>query len=133
MIIGPGAGLERQAPLVIPDTAPLVTGRRAIVYVAVPGEKGMFEGRVVVLGPRAKNYYVVKEGLKEGEQVVVNGSFKIDSALQILSRPSMINSIKTDQVRMTPPVAVSDAVKAAPGDEGKNKQTSSPKLDSRIR
>ena len=42
MVIGPGAGLERQAPLVIPDTAPLVTGRRAIVYVAVPGEKGMF-------------------------------------------------------------------------------------------
>jgi len=114
VVIGPGAGLEMQAPLVIPDTAPLVTGRRAVVYVAVPGERGMFEGREVVLGPRAKNYYVIKEGLREGEQVVVNGSFKIDSALQILAKPSMINSIETDQVRMQIPAADSATVNAAP-------------------
>jgi Cu(I)/Ag(I) efflux system membrane fusion protein len=119
MVIGPGAGLELQAPLVIPDTAPLVTGRRAVVYVAVPGERGMFEGREVVLGPRAKNHYVIKEGLREGEQVVVNGSFKIDSALQILAKPSMINSIKTDQVRMQPSAADSAAVNAAPADDQK--------------
>ncbi len=105
MVSGPGAVPEKQAPLVIPDTAPLITGRRAVVYVAVPGEKGTFEGREVVLGPWAKDYYVVREGLKEGEQVVVNGSFKIDSALQILARPSMINSVKTDQVRMQLPAA----------------------------
>ena len=95
----PGAAPGKQAPMVIPATAPLLTGKRAVVYVAVPGEKGLFEGREVVLGPRAKDYYVVKEGLKEGEQVVVNGNFKIDSALQILGRPSMINSIATDQVQ----------------------------------
>ena len=111
---GPGAAPGKQAPLVIPATAPLLTGKRAVVYVAVPGEKGMFEGREVVLGPRAKNYYVVKEGLKEGEQVVVNGSFKIDSALQILGQPSLINSIETDQVRMQIPVADSATVNAAP-------------------
>ena len=105
MVSGPGAAPERQAPLVIPAAAALITGRRAMVYVAVPGEKGMFEGREVVLGPRAKNYYVVREGLKEGEQVVVNGSFKIDSALQILAKPSLINSIETDQVRMQIPAA----------------------------
>jgi membrane fusion protein, copper/silver efflux system len=94
-----GTGPGKHAPLVIPAAAPLLTGKRAVVYVAVPGEKGLFEGREIVLGLRAKDYYVVKDGLKEGEQVVVNGNFKIDSALQILARPSMINSVAADQVR----------------------------------
>ena len=116
---GSGAAPGKQAPLVIPATAPLLTGKRAVVYVAVPGEKGMFEGREVVLGPRAKKYYVVREGLKEGEQVVVNGSFKIDSALQILAKPSLINSIETDQVRMQIPFADSATVNAAPADAQK--------------
>ena len=114
MVSGPGAAPGKQAPLVIPAAAALITGKRAVVYVAVPGEKGMFEGREVVLGPRAKNYYVVREGLKEGEQVVVNGSFKIDSALQILGKPSLINSIETDQVRMQIPAADSATVNASP-------------------
>lgn len=104
-ISAPGTLPGKQAPLVIPASAPLLTGKRAVVYIAVPGEKGLFEGREVVLGPRAKDYYVVKEGLKEGEQVVVNGNFKIDSALQILGRPSMINSIATDRVQRQLPDA----------------------------
>jgi len=33
---------------------------------------------------------VVERGLAEGERVVVNGNFKIDSALQIQARPSMM-------------------------------------------
>lgn len=79
-----------EPPLVIPASAPLITGRRALVYVAPPDEEGVFEGREVVLGPKAKDHYVVREGLNEGEQVVVNGNFKIDSAVQILARPSMM-------------------------------------------
>jgi membrane fusion protein, copper/silver efflux system len=79
---------EKSAPLVIPDTAPLITGKRAVVYVAC--EEGMFEGREVMLGPKAKDSYVVLEGLEEGEQVVINGNFKIDSAVQILARSSML-------------------------------------------
>jgi Cu(I)/Ag(I) efflux system membrane fusion protein len=35
---------------------------------------------------------VVLEGLTEGEQVVVNGNFKIDSQVQILAKSSMMNS-----------------------------------------
>ncbi|MBC8419188.1 MAG: efflux RND transporter periplasmic adaptor subunit [Desulfobacterales bacterium] len=78
-------------PLVIPASAPLVTGKRSIVYVAVEGEEGVFKGREVTLGPKAKDHYVVLEGLMEGEQVVVNGNFKIDSAVQILARPGMMD------------------------------------------
>ena len=84
------AGEGEAAPLVIPASAPLVTGTRAVTYVAVPDRPGVFEGREVVLGPRAGDFYVVKEGLREGEQVVVKGAFKIDNSLQIQGKPSMM-------------------------------------------
>ena len=82
---------QRDAPLVVPASAVLLTGRRAVVYVAVDGREGVFEGRELTLGPRAGDYYVVEEGLRAGEMVVTNGSFKIDSALQIQAKPSMMN------------------------------------------
>jgi Cu(I)/Ag(I) efflux system membrane fusion protein len=82
-----------EPPLVIPVTAPLITGKRAVVYVRIPNaEKPTFEGRQVVLGPRAADYYLVKDGLDEGEIVVTNGNFKIDSALQIQAKPSMMSA-----------------------------------------
>ncbi|MHC4133245.1 MAG: efflux RND transporter periplasmic adaptor subunit, partial [Planctomycetota bacterium] len=87
------ASESNEPPLVIPATAPLITGKRAVVYVRVPdAKKPTFEGRQVVLGPRAADYYLVKEGLAEGEIVVTNGNFKIDSALQIQAKPSMMSA-----------------------------------------
>ncbi len=84
-------GDASEPPLVIPDTAPLFTGRRSIVYVRVPGTKHpSFESREVVLGPRAGDYYIVESGLQEGDRVVVHGAFKIDSELQIQGKPSMM-------------------------------------------
>ena len=85
-----GAAASTNAPLVIPASAPLITGTRAVVYVAVPGAKGRFEGREIGLGPRAGRYYVVRDGLKEGELVVTKGNFKIDSSLQIQGMTSMM-------------------------------------------
>lgn len=49
-----------------------------------------FEGREIVLGPRAGNYYLVRNGLKEGELVVTQGNFKIDAEIQIQAKPSMM-------------------------------------------
>ena len=80
-----------EAPLVIPASAPLITGKRAVVYVKVPEKKGVYEGREIVLGPRAGDSYIVREGLDEGELVVLKGNFKIDSAVQIQAKPSMMN------------------------------------------
>lgn len=81
-----------KAPLLIPATAPLITGQRAVVYVKDSSDDGLvFEGREITLGPRAQNSYIVKSGLKEGEQVVTNGAFKIDSELQIQAKPSMMS------------------------------------------
>ncbi|NQT25472.1 efflux RND transporter periplasmic adaptor subunit [candidate division KSB1 bacterium] len=83
---------DGQNPILVPATAVLKTGKRAVVYVRKPDLKApVFEGREVTLGPRAGDYYVVLSGLMEGEIVVVKGNFKIDSALQILAKPSMMN------------------------------------------
>jgi len=80
-----------EPPLVIPASAPLITGKRAVVYVEVDAGSGLYEGREVTLGPRAGDHYVVLSGLEEGERVVVRGNFKIDSAMQILAKPSMMS------------------------------------------
>lgn len=86
------AKMPEHAPLVIPASAPLITGKRAIVYVKIDDpNKPAFEGREVVLGPRAGDYYIIEQGLNEGETVVTNGNFKIDSALQIQAKPSMMS------------------------------------------
>ncbi len=61
------------------------------MYVALPDKPRTYEGREITVGPRAGDYYLVRRGLREGEMVVVNGNFKIDSAMQILARPSMMN------------------------------------------
>jgi len=83
--------------LVIPVSAPLITGKRALVYVRDPAaERPTFEARQVLLGPRAGEVYVVEEGLDEGDLVVVNGQFKIDSELQIRGRPSMMSAKAPD-------------------------------------
>ena len=86
------APADQQAkPLVIPVSAALITGTRAVVYVKEPGkDRPTFVGREIVLGPRAGDWYIVRRGLAEGEQVVTRGNFKIDSALQIQAAPSMM-------------------------------------------
>jgi membrane fusion protein, copper/silver efflux system len=81
----------QDAPLIIPATAPLITGTRAIVYVQVPdAERPTFEGREIVLGPRAGDWYIVRDGLAEGDLVVTHGNFKLDSELQLRGRISMM-------------------------------------------
>ncbi|MBC8206132.1 MAG: efflux RND transporter periplasmic adaptor subunit [Kiritimatiellales bacterium] len=83
---------ETNAPLVIPATAPLITGTRAVVYVEVPDqEKPTYEGREIVLGPKAGTVYIVNDGLSEGERVVTRGAFKLDAELQIHAKPSMMS------------------------------------------
>ncbi len=55
-----------------------------------PADEPTFEGREIVLGPRAGDYYLVMRGLQEGELVVTRGNFKIDSEIQIQAKPSMM-------------------------------------------
>ncbi len=87
---GPTGG-DPVEPIVVPVSAVLRTGKRAVVYVQLPDqEQPTFEAREIVLGPKAGDVYLVAEGLREGETVVTHGAFKIDSSLQIQAKPSMM-------------------------------------------
>lgn len=67
----------RDSVLTVPESAVIDTGERQIVY--VESQPGVFEGRVVVLGPRVGDRYPVLEGLLPGEAVAAAGAFLIDA------------------------------------------------------
>jgi Cu(I)/Ag(I) efflux system membrane fusion protein len=104
--------MDSTLPLVVPASAVLITGRelnKAVVYVQVEGaDKPTFVGKEVTLGPRAGDYYIVRSGLMEGERVVTNGNFKIDSEMQIQAKPSMMTS---------PADAPEEQAKVMPGEQ----------------
>jgi Cu(I)/Ag(I) efflux system membrane fusion protein len=91
--LGFSASKTYPKPLVIPASAALVTGKRAIVYVQLP--EGVFEGRQVRLGPKAGHHYIVLDGLKKGDIVVTHGAFKVDSSLQLKAKRSMMSPDET--------------------------------------
>jgi Cu(I)/Ag(I) efflux system membrane fusion protein len=118
-----GSGGARDAALAIPATAPLLTGRRAVVYVRVPdAEQPTFEARQVALGERRGDWWQVSDGLEEGELVVVNGAFRIDSELQIRGRPSMMSpdsdAAPPPSPSLSAPAAATPASRAAAGATG---------------
>ena len=84
---------DADPPLVVPSSAVLRTGERGIVYVETQrGDDGrVFEPREVELGPKGEGFFVVLEGLEEGEVVVSRGSFQLDAELQIRGEPSMMS------------------------------------------
>jgi Cu(I)/Ag(I) efflux system membrane fusion protein len=63
--------------LAVPEEAVFFTGTAAIVF--VDKGNGLFEPREVRVGPKAGDEYQVLEGISEGERVVVNGNFLLDS------------------------------------------------------
>lgn len=78
--------------IVIPNTSLLWTGKRSVVYVKVPNtEFPAFEMREITLGASLGEYYIVENGLTEGEEIVANGVFAIDGAAQLNGNYSMMN------------------------------------------
>jgi len=83
---------EFKDKLVIPRSAVLWTGKRSIVYVKQPDTQEVnFKMREIDLGPMLGNSYVVLGGLKEGEEIVTDGTFSVDAAAQLAGKPSMMN------------------------------------------
>lgn len=112
---------EGKDPILVPASAVLKTGTRAVVYVRKPErEEPVFEGREVVLGPRAGDQYVVLAGLKEGESVVVRGNFKIDSAMQIQAKKSMMNPDVASAGRTHPGHAPSESGEKSSSEAGRS-------------
>ena len=92
-LVGPSLkAAAGQAPLVIPHTAPLITGKRVVVFVEKQGaDQPTYLVREITLGPRAGKHYVVLDGLMAGERVVAQGAFRLDSAMQIVGDASVMN------------------------------------------
>ena len=79
--------------IVVPQTAVLWTGKRAIVYVKQQDTNTpAFLMREVELGPSLGNSYVILNGLREGEEIVTNGVFAIDASAQLEGKTSMMNN-----------------------------------------
>lgn len=88
--------------IVVPQTAVLWTGKRAIVYVKQPDtDTPAFLMREVELGPSLGSSYVVLNGLQEGEEIVTNGVFAIDASAQLEGKTSMMNDDDTSNKPMT--------------------------------
>lgn len=83
---------DQKQQILIPRSAVLWTGSRSIVFVDVStDETPAFEARQVTLGKKAGSDYVIESGLQPGEQVVTNGTFKVDAAAQLNDKLSMMN------------------------------------------
>jgi Cu(I)/Ag(I) efflux system membrane fusion protein len=63
--------------LSVPDSAVLDTGSRQAVF--IDKGQGRFEPRDVKLGPRGGGYVEIREGVADGEPVVVSANFLIDA------------------------------------------------------
>ncbi|SDS02900.1 membrane fusion protein, Cu(I)/Ag(I) efflux system [Gillisia sp. Hel1_33_143] len=81
-------GVKDSEEIVVPKTAVLWTGERSVVYVK---EEDGFTLRQITLGPALRDSYIVQAGLETGEEIVANGTFTVDAAVQLSGRPSMMN------------------------------------------
>lgn len=84
---------QRKASLAVPESAVLWTGKRSVVYVRDSSSNSMaFRLRNISLGPKLGDFYVVEKGLKEGEEIAINGAFSIDAAAQLADKSSMMRA-----------------------------------------
>lgn len=82
---------DKNKELLIPASAVLWTGERSVVYVKPNPQEAIFEMREVSLGATTAEMVVILEGLENGEEIVVNGTFTIDAAAQLQGKKSMMN------------------------------------------
>jgi Cu(I)/Ag(I) efflux system membrane fusion protein len=90
--------IDRGDRLAIPEQAVLDSGTRTLVFV-LHGE-GLFEPRVVTLGPKIGSYYEVPDGLAEGERVVTSGNFLLDSESKLMAATNMMGAVGMGGIRM---------------------------------
>jgi multidrug efflux pump subunit AcrA (membrane-fusion protein) len=68
-------------PLVVPRTAIIDTGKRKVAWVKVNNKT--FQAKTILTGYESEGYIEVKDGLMEGEEVVIEGSFLLDAQAQL--------------------------------------------------
>ena len=97
--------------LVVPRDAVLSAGSHSVVYVET--DPGRFELRQVVLGPVLGTDITIREGVAEGEKVARKGNFLIDSQMQLVGNPSLIDPTIAQTVV---PVPMTPEATYEPGD-----------------
>lgn len=68
-------------PLVVPRSAIIDTGKRKVVWVKVSDSE--FKANTIHSGYESEGYVEVKHGLKDGDQVVIEGNFLLDAQAQL--------------------------------------------------
>ena len=87
------AAQGEQSVVAVPDSAVLDTGTRQVVIVQ-RGE-GAFEPRLVKLGKRAGGYVEIRDGVRDGEPVVVSANFLIDAESNLKAALGAFGTPKT--------------------------------------
>ena len=77
--------------IAIPSSAVLWTGKRSVVYLKATINESVFEIRKITLGNKNGSTYEVLSGLKNGDEIVTNGTFTVDAAAQLQGKKSMMN------------------------------------------
>ena len=99
--------------LVVPDEAVITTGERNVVITA--DAKGMFTVSPVVTGASQDGRTVIREGLKEGQVIVLSGQFLIDSEASLKSTVARLESAQSAQTLSTPVANAEPAAHLAEG------------------
>jgi len=82
---------KKEDVLMVPSTAVLWTGKRSVVYVKTNSVEPVFEMREITLRNQIGEQYEILDGLKNGDEIVTNGTFTIDAAAQLQGKKSMMN------------------------------------------
>lgn len=99
-------GLYGRARLVVETRAgALLVPQRAVIELqnlhslAVVGEGNKVEFRNIKVGPRVDNLWVVEEGLKAGEKVVVEGLQKIREGTVVSPKPATADTLESSAAK----------------------------------
>lgn len=96
-------GAERSAAVSIPHSALIRTGQRELVFVRV--DEGEFQPREVHSGLETDDYVEIRDGLHDGEEVVISAQFLLDSEARL--QEAIQRRIRQNQGRMDDQAAAS--------------------------
>lgn len=95
-----GTTVNTESNLTIPASAVMWTGERSLVYIKTNANEPVFEMREVTLGNRNGDMFTVTSGLKNGDEIVTNGTFTVDAAAQLQGKKSMMNQSTEEEKEM---------------------------------
>ncbi len=97
---------EQPRAVLIPRSAILHVGDHSVAY--VEKEVGVFELRRITTGSTTPDGVVILEGISAGEQVATQGTFLIDSQMQLAGNPSILDPTKAVESAAEPDAPAPD-------------------------